>query len=103
MKDALAALKNPMSNPGLIVGKAVEKAKRSMGVVTPISVTGAHSQLAAEAAKMGTCIAMFGGSVEDLLAKYQKKVVGEWLAINIGNCLLLFGHERGVWNYSTSL
>lgn len=77
LKDALAALRNPMSNPGLIVGKAVEKAKRSMGVVTPISVTGAHSQLAAEADKMGMCIAMFGGSVEDLLAKYQKKIVGE--------------------------
>jgi len=48
-----------------------------MGVVSPISVVGAHSELAAEADKLGTCIAMFGGSVEDLLAKYQKKIVGK--------------------------
>ena len=77
MKDALAALRNPMSNPGLLVGKAVEKARRSMGVVSPIAVTGAHSQLSAEADKLGGSIAMFGGSVEDLLAKYQKKIVGK--------------------------
>ncbi|KAF6035974.1 ACADVL [Bugula neritina] len=66
LRDVLAALKSPVSNPGLLVGKAVEKAKRSMGVVSPISVVGAHSELAAEADKLGTCIAMFGGSVEDL-------------------------------------
>ncbi|XP_067947955.1 very long-chain specific acyl-CoA dehydrogenase, mitochondrial-like [Watersipora subatra] len=77
LKDALAALRNPMSNPGLLVGKAVEKARRSMGVVSPIAVTGAHSQLSAEADKLGGSIAMFGGSVEDLLAKYQKKIVDE--------------------------
>lgn len=52
-----------------------------MGVVTPISVSGAHSQLAAEADKLGTCIAMFGGSIEDLLAKYQKRIVGGCKAI----------------------
>lgn len=76
MKDVLAALKNPVSNPGMLVGKAVEKAKRSMGVVTPIPILGAHADLAAEADKLGGCIARFGGSVEDLLAKYQKKIVG---------------------------
>ena len=47
-----------------------------MGVVTPIPILGAHADLAAEADKLGGCIARFGGSVEDLLAKYQKKIVG---------------------------
>jgi len=48
-----------------------------MGVVTAIPIIGAHAELAAEADKLGACIARFGGSIEDLLAKYQKKIVDE--------------------------
>ena len=39
MKDVLAALRNPVSNPGMLFGKAVEKAKRSVGVVSAVPIS----------------------------------------------------------------
>ena len=77
LKEVVKALKNPLANPGMLLGKAVEKTKRSMGVVAPAAVDGAHAELAAEADKLGTSVALFGGSVEDLLTKYQKKIIGK--------------------------
>lgn len=62
----------------MLIGKAVEKTRRSMGVISPVPIEGAHSELSPEASKLGASIALFGGCVEDLLAKYQKKVVGKY-------------------------
>jgi len=40
---------------------------------------GVHPDLQAEADKLGMSISLFGGNIEDLLAKYQKKIVGKHL------------------------
>ncbi|CAG5132307.1 unnamed protein product, partial [Candidula unifasciata] len=79
LKELQKALSNPTANLGLLVGAGAKKAKRLVGISTGnVSLSKyVHPELASSGEKIAKLIDAFGGTVEDLLIKHNKKIIEE--------------------------
>ncbi|XP_005106264.1 very long-chain specific acyl-CoA dehydrogenase, mitochondrial [Aplysia californica] len=79
LKELQKALANPAANLGLLVGAGAKRAKRLVGMSTGnVSLKEhVHPDLAGCADKAAKSIDAFGGTVEDLLMKHNKKIIDE--------------------------
>ncbi|KAI8770611.1 very long-chain specific acyl-CoA dehydrogenase, mitochondrial [Biomphalaria glabrata] len=79
LKELQKALSNPAANLGLLVGAGAKRAKRLVGMSTGnVSLSPyVHSDLASAGDKTAKAIDSFGQTVEDLLIKYNKRIIDE--------------------------
>ncbi|GFO48918.1 very long-chain specific acyl-coa dehydrogenase, mitochondrial [Plakobranchus ocellatus] len=79
LKELQKALANPAANFGLLVGAGAKRAKRLVGIPAGnVSLTKyVHPDLAGPADKTAKSIDAFGGVIEDLLLKYNKRIIDE--------------------------
>uniref|UniRef100_S4R669 Acyl-CoA dehydrogenase very long chain n=1 Tax=Petromyzon marinus TaxID=7757 RepID=S4R669_PETMA len=85
------ALKNPIGNFGTIMGEVGKRARRSVGLGSGLTLKGSvHPKLESSGELVAKGVDQFGASVEGLLLKHGKKIVGEWSGVD-GE-----GREEGV-------
>ncbi|RUS76840.1 hypothetical protein EGW08_015396 [Elysia chlorotica] len=79
LKELQKALANPTANFGLLVGAGAKRAKRLVGMPTgDVSLAKfVHPDLAGPADKTAKSVDAFGGVIEDLLLKYNKRIIDE--------------------------
>lgn len=79
LKELQKALANPTANFGLLVGAGAKRAKRLVGMSTgDVSLAKfVHPDLAGPADKTAKAVDAFGGVIEDLLLKYNKRIIDE--------------------------
>lgn len=83
LRELQKALSNPMANMGTLFGAAGVRAKRMAGMSAGLSLKEhVHPDLAGSAEQTARAIENFGFTVEDLLAKYKKKIMGEQFLLN---------------------
>ncbi|XP_045199598.2 very long-chain specific acyl-CoA dehydrogenase, mitochondrial-like [Mercenaria mercenaria] len=86
LKEVQKAMKNPMANIGTVASFASKMAVRKMGGSTGnVSLhthPSVHSDLSTAAKEASKSIEDFGGTVEQLLIKYGKKIMNEQMVLN---------------------
>eukprot|EP00914_Ancora_sagittata_P018662 GHVO01036993.1.p1 GENE.GHVO01036993.1~~GHVO01036993.1.p1 ORF type:complete len:559 (+),score=91.92 GHVO01036993.1:72-1748(+) len=83
LKGLQKALKDPLSNLGVIVGEGSKRAKRMVGMSTGVSLGNVvHPDLANSSTLTSTAIESFGASVESLLVAHGKGIIEEQFLLN---------------------
>lgn len=85
LKEVQKALKNPLGNIGTIAGYASKMAVRKLGGSTGVSLhtnPSVHQDVKESAKLASKSIEQFGGTVEELLIKYGKKIMNEQMVLN---------------------
>jgi len=83
LKEIQRALKNPTTNFGLILDEGAKRVKRVVGLSSPPSLANLiHPNFADSGILLSKCVEQFGLSVESLLMKYGKDIVGEQFLLN---------------------
>ncbi|XP_076453737.1 very long-chain specific acyl-CoA dehydrogenase, mitochondrial-like [Babylonia areolata] len=78
LKELQKALKNPLANMGAITGAATKRARRMVGIGSGLSLAEhCHPDLKDSADKTAKAVEQFGGTVEDLLIKFNKNIIDE--------------------------
>lgn len=83
LKELQNAMKNPAANLGLIFDEGTKRVMRAVGISTGPSLSEfVHPNLATSASLVSKSIETFGESVEYVLIKYGKNIVGEQFLLN---------------------
>ncbi|XP_060596505.1 very long-chain specific acyl-CoA dehydrogenase, mitochondrial-like [Ruditapes philippinarum] len=86
LKEVQKAMKNPMANIGTVASFASKMAVRKMGgstgSVSLHSDPSVHADLGSSAKLASKAIEDFGGTVDQLLIKYGKKIMNEQMVLN---------------------
>lgn len=74
MKELQKAVKDPISNFGVVLGEVTKRGRSAMGLSmgTNVLKDKVHPNLSTEAANLCTAVEMFGNSIEKLLIKHGK-------------------------------
>ncbi|XP_067898567.1 very long-chain specific acyl-CoA dehydrogenase, mitochondrial-like isoform X3 [Heterodontus francisci] len=69
-------MKNPFSNPRILMEQVIKRTKRKLGMSTGLSLRNVmHPDLRASWYLVGEAVDHFGTSIEDLLLKYRKEII----------------------------
>ncbi|PVD19051.1 hypothetical protein C0Q70_21610 [Pomacea canaliculata] len=78
LKQLQQALKNPAANMGTLLGVGAKRARRMVGISSgPSLIEHVHPDLKESADKTARAVEEFGGTIEDLLMKFNKNIVEE--------------------------
>ncbi|XP_071085182.1 very long-chain specific acyl-CoA dehydrogenase, mitochondrial-like [Haliotis cracherodii] len=78
LKEVQKALKNPAANVGVLFNMGSKRAKRMVGMSSGQSLSQfVHPDLQAAGSKTAKAIEEFGGTVEDVLIKFNKQIIDE--------------------------
>lgn len=83
LKELQKALKNPTANLGLILDEGAKRVKRVVGLSSPPSLGNCiHPNFSDSGILLSKSVETFGQSVESLLVKYGRNIVGEQYLLN---------------------
>jgi len=83
LQELQAAIKDPVSNFGLLMGEASKRAKGGLGIGGANQLTDqVHPNLMSYGAMVSTSTQMFGAAVEKLLVKHGKNIIHEQFLLN---------------------
>lgn len=83
LKELQKALKNPTANLGLIFDEGAKRVKRVVGLSSPPSLGNyIHPNFSDSGILLSKCVEQFGQSVESVLVKYGKNIVGQQFLLN---------------------
>lgn len=83
LKELQKALKNPTANFGLILDEGAKRVKRVVGLSSPPSLgNDIHPHFTDSGILLSKCVEQFGQSVESVLIKHGKNIVGEQFLLN---------------------
>ncbi|XP_074657519.1 very long-chain specific acyl-CoA dehydrogenase, mitochondrial-like [Tubulanus polymorphus] len=83
LKELQKAFNNPAANLGLIISEGATRTKRMLGMGSGPSLREfVHPTLYTSADQCTKCVEDFGSSVENLLIKYNKKIVEQQFLLN---------------------
>ncbi|CAH2272347.1 very long-chain specific acyl- dehydrogenase, mitochondrial, partial [Pelobates cultripes] len=90
LKSLQKALSQPLSNPSLLLREVAKRARRKAGLGTGLTLTEhVHPELKRSAELAVVCVEDFGGTVEEMLIKYGKRIVDEQFVLErIANCAI---------------
>ncbi|XP_043558440.1 very long-chain specific acyl-CoA dehydrogenase, mitochondrial-like isoform X1 [Chiloscyllium plagiosum] len=75
-KRLQTVMKNPFSNPGILMEQIFKRANRKLGMSSGLSLKNeTHPDLAASGDLVAKTVEHFGTSIEDLLLKYRKEII----------------------------
>ncbi|XP_060690408.1 very long-chain specific acyl-CoA dehydrogenase, mitochondrial-like [Hemiscyllium ocellatum] len=77
-KRLQTVMKNPFSNPGILMEQIFKRANRKLGMSSGLSLKNVtHPDLAASGDLVAKTVEHFGTSIEDLLSKYRKEIINQ--------------------------
>ncbi|KAG8431530.1 hypothetical protein GDO86_018382 [Hymenochirus boettgeri] len=90
LKSLQKALSSPLSNSTLLLREGVRRARRRAGLSTGITLQGrVHPELLKSAELAVASVEDFGGTVEELLVKYGKRIVDEQFVLQrVADCAI---------------
>ncbi|KAM8972736.1 very long-chain specific acyl-CoA dehydrogenase, mitochondrial [Pelodytes ibericus] len=90
LKALQRALSQPLSNSGLLLKEGVKRARRRAGLSTGLTLKGqVHPEVERSAELAVLCLEDFGGTIEEMLIKYGKRIVDEQFVLQrIADCAI---------------
>ncbi|XP_061768454.1 very long-chain specific acyl-CoA dehydrogenase, mitochondrial [Nerophis ophidion] len=90
LKSLQKAMKNPLSNAGLLAEELTKRAKRKAGLSTGLTLQGTvHPELAHSGELAVKAVEQFGIAIEELLIKHGKKIIDEQFVLQrVADCAI---------------